>query len=167
MISGTRSKPRPHRVSLITFPAAQILDVTGPLEVFSRAARWLYDEGRAPFPPYTVEILARDAGPVRMSSGLELVAARSWRDADDVDTLLISGGIGCGEAARDTELVAWIGAQESRATRLGSICTGAMILAKTGLLNGRRATTHWNWCDVLERDHPQVEVERDALDPIP
>ncbi len=154
---------RPHRVSIVTFPDAQILDVTGPLEVFSRAARWLRDEGRARRLPYVVEILAREAGPVRMSSGLELVAARAWRDADDVDTLLISGGIGCGEAAQDAELVSWIRAQEARVTRLGSICTGAMILAATGLLDGRRATTHWNWCDALERDHPRIEVDRDAL----
>ncbi len=91
---------RCHRVSLVTFPDAQILDVTGPLEVFSRAARWLRDEGHAPELPYAVEILAREAGPVAMSSGLELVASRAWRNADDVDTLLISGGIGCEEAAR-------------------------------------------------------------------
>ncbi len=154
---------RPHRVSLITFSDAQILDVTGPLEVFSRAARWLRDEGHARKLPYVVEILAREAGPVTMSSGIELVAARAWRDADDVDTLLISGGIGCGEAARDEELVAWLREQEPRVERLGSICTGAVILAETGLLDGRRATTHWHWCDALQRDYPRVEVERDAL----
>ncbi len=159
MISGVP----PHRVSLVTFPDAQILDVAGPLEVFSRAARWLRDEGHTRTLPYRVEVLAKEAGPVAMSSGLELVAARSWRDAGDVDTLLISGGIGCDAAARDRELVAWIREREPRVARLGSICTGATILAETGLLDGRRATTHWHWCDRLESDYPRVEVERDAL----
>ncbi len=113
-----RPHRRVHRVSLATFPDAQLLAVTGPLEVFSRAARWLRDEGHARELPYAVEILAKEAGPVTMSSGLQLVAARAWRDAGDVDTLLISGGIGCGAAAKDDDLVAWIKEQAFK-RRLG------------------------------------------------
>jgi transcriptional regulator GlxA family with amidase domain len=154
---------RPHRVAALTFPGGQILDVTGPLEVFARAERWLRDEGRAGAPVYEVEVLAPAAGPVAMSSGVELVARRAFADACAIDTLLVCGGVGTDAALRDRALVAWLQRQEACVPRMASVCTGAFLLAEAGLLDGRRATTHWAWCDRLARDYPRVEVVPDAI----
>jgi transcriptional regulator GlxA family with amidase domain len=151
-----------HKVVMLAYADAQVLDVTGPLEVFARTSRWLCDHGGHAVPPYSVEITAPEAGPVRMSSGLELVAHRAWRDVDDADTLLVAGGIGYAAAA-DPELLAWLRAQSARALRIGSICTGAMLLGAAGLLEGRRATTHWAYFDRLQASAPTCKVERDAI----
>ncbi len=162
-IGTSRNFRWPHRVAMVTFPGAQILDVTGPLEVFARSARWLRDEGHTRDMCYEIELLAKEPGPIRMSSGLELVAVRALRDAGEIDTLLVCGGIGAVDAIRDGELIDWIRERYPRAARLASICTGSMILAETGLLDGLEATTHWSWCDRLARNYPMVRVQADAL----
>ncbi|HEX2464239.1 MAG TPA: helix-turn-helix domain-containing protein [Thermoanaerobaculia bacterium] len=154
---------RPHRVAALTFAGGQILDVTGPLEVFSRAERLMREEGRATEPVYQVEVLARTAGPVAMSSGIELVARRSLHTTVAIDTLIVCGGIGTDAALADRELIAWLRRQQPRVDRLASVCTGALLLAEAGLLDGRRATTHWSWCDRLARDYPRVDVVPDAI----
>lgn len=153
----------PHRVTLLAFPDAQILDVTGPLEVFSRTARWLRDTGKAHGLSYEIEVVAREAGPVRTSGGLEIVAARALADVETTDTLLVAGGIGWEGAARDAETLAWLRRLTPRVQRFGSICTGAMLLAAAGLLDGRRATTHWAYCERLADAAPGCDVEPDAI----
>jgi transcriptional regulator GlxA family with amidase domain len=152
-----------HRVVMLAFPDAQMLDVTGPLEVFSRTSRWLRDTWGRNEPAYEVEVVAAQAGPVRMSSGLELVAARSFGDVGACDTLLVAGGIGWAAAAEDAELLAWLRAMAPKVERLGSICTGALVLARAGLLDGRAATTHWAYCDRLAAMAPGCTVEPDAI----
>lgn len=161
--AANRSGATAHRVVMLAYPDAQILDITGPLEVFSRAARWLRDEGRTQKLAYSVEIVAARAGPVRMSSGLELVASRSYRQARKIDTLMVSGGIGYANACEDAALIGWLQRQQPRVQRMASICTGALILAEAGLLHGRRATTHWDYCEVLSRQHADVAVDPDAI----
>jgi transcriptional regulator GlxA family with amidase domain len=153
---------RPHRVTVLGFADAQILDITGPLEVFSRTARWLRDNGKATGLAYEIELLAREAGPLRTSGGLELTA-RAFRDAEACDTLLVAGGIGWEAAAHDGETLAWLRAMAPRVQRFGSICTGALLLAAAGLLDGRRATTHWAYCDKLAAAVASCEVEPDAI----
>jgi transcriptional regulator GlxA family with amidase domain len=152
-----------HRVAALTFPGGQILDVTGPLEVFSRADRWLRDEGRVDRKVYQVEVLARAAGPVAMSSGVEIVARRAFSGSGPIDTLLVCGGIGTTAALEDRELIAWLRRQAPRVRRVASVCTGALLLAEAGLLDGKRATTHWSWCGRLKRQYPRVEVVPDAI----
>lgn len=154
---------RPHRVIVVGFPDAQILDVTGPLEVFSRTARWLRDTGKAPDLPYAIEVVGLDAGPIRTSSGLEVVANRSFREVGACDTLLVAGGIGWAAAAHDADLLAWLRRMAPRVRRIGSICTGSLVLAAAGLLDGRRATTHWAYCDRLAQIAPRCRVEADAI----
>jgi len=154
----------PRRVVLLAYPDAQILDVTGPLEVFARSERWLRETGRARVPAYAIELVARRRGPLRMSSGLELVAQRSLAQArGPIDTFLVSGGIGCFAALRDRGLVAWIRGAAARSRRVASVCTGAFLLAEAGLLNGRRATTHWAACATLAERYPRVEVDPDPI----
>jgi transcriptional regulator GlxA family with amidase domain len=148
---------------MVGFEDAQVLDVVGPLEVFSRTARLLEDEGRTRRPAYTVEIVAESAGPFVTSSGIELVARRSWRQVRRVDTLLIAGGIGFSRLLGNRPLLDWLQRQRSRVGRLGSICTGALILGQAGLLDGGSATTHWAYCDQLAENCPETSVEPDAL----
>lgn len=152
-----------HRVVMLAYPDAQMLDVTGPLEVFSRASRWLADTWGRNEAAYEVEMVAPEAGPVRMSSGLELVARRAYRDVAACGTLLVAGGIGCGAAARDAALLDWLRAMEPRVGRFGSVCTGALVLAAAGLLDGHPATTHWAWCDRLAELAPGCDVQPDAI----
>jgi len=152
-----------HRVAMLAYDGAQILDITGPLEVFARTSRWLQDNGRCKEPVYEVEIVKDQAGLVTTSSGLQLVANRSWRDVRVVDTLLVTGGIGYLAAADNVPLLKWIVKQSRTAERVGSICTGAFVLAAAGLLDGESATTHWGYCDKLSAFCPATSVEPDAI----
>lgn len=153
--AGTR------RVVMLTFPQAQVLDVMGPLEVFDYAGRYAGSPGR---PAYSVEIVAARQGPVRMSSGLEIVAARSLSGVrGPIDTLMVCGGIGAAEAAADPKLIAWIQKTARRARRVVSICNGTHLLAEAGLLDGKRATTHWMYAEFLAESYPQVTVEPDRI----
>jgi transcriptional regulator GlxA family with amidase domain len=148
---------------MLGFPQAQVLDVTGPLEVFARTARWLVEHRGARHPPYVTEFVAARAGPVAMSNGLELVAGRRYADVRDADTLLVAGGIGWEMATKDRALLAWLKAQAGRVRRLGSICNGALLLAAAGLLDGKPATTHWAYLDRLAAMAPRARIDRDAL----
>ena len=133
----------PHSVAMVAFSDAQILDVVGPLEVFSRAARLLSDEGRRGPAPYTVEILARSRGTIVTSSGIGLVVSRSFRQVrSGIDTLFVAGGRGVEGALHDDGLIRWLQRISRRVGRLASVCTGAFILAEAGLLDGKRAATH-------------------------
>jgi len=146
------------RVWITVFPDVQTLDVTGPLEVFSLANRV------AGAPRYAVSIVAAKRGAVASSSGLTLVAQRGLAElTGSVDTLLVAGGVGSRAAMRDARLVAWIARTARRARRVASVCTGAFLLAEAGVLDGRRATTHWSLCEGLQRRFPAVRVERDPI----
>ena len=153
----------PHSVAMLVYPQAQILDITGPLEVFARTARWLRDHAGLAKSAYEVELIAMNRGPVTTSGGLQLVATRSIREKRRIDTLLVSGGVGHENAARNTAMLAWLRARARDVERLGSICNGALILARAGLLDGRSVTTHWAWCERLAAAAPRARVNADAL----
>ena len=142
---------RPHHVVMVAYPDAQILDVTGPLEVFSRASRWMQDHGIRRDLAYRVEVVAPRAGAFSTSSGVRLVAERSYREVARADTLLVAGGRGQAAARGDAELLAWLTRMTARVPRFGSVCTGALILAACGLLEGRSATTHWAYLEELHQ----------------
>lgn len=143
--------PRP--IAILAVPGAQTLDVVGPAEVFQTAS--LIAGGDA----YAVEVVAPAEGPLATSS-VSLVADRSVADCDGpLDTLLVAGGTGTREAVGDRAVVDWIRAAAARSRRIASVCTGAFLLAEAGLLDGRRATTHWAYCGMLARRYPAVEVD--------
>jgi transcriptional regulator GlxA family with amidase domain len=154
------------RIVVVAYPDAQTLDVTGPLEIFAAAAKRIAaerDDGQGA-PAYTTEVVAPRAGAVRMSSGLEIVAARSIHAVEGpIDTLIVAGGEGSRTVRKDAEVLDWLREIAPRPRRLASVCTGALVLAEAGLLDGRRATTHWAWCDALARLHPAIDVDPDSI----
>jgi len=152
------------RIAMLAFPDVQVLDVMGPLEVFSRASRWLCDNGRRNTHAYRVEIIGPQRGPFLTSSGLRLYADHGIEDAGrDIDTLLIAGGPGVWEYRSNRPMLRWIRGQSGRVRRMASICTGAFLLAEAGLLKGKRATTHWHHCDRFVREFPDVKMEPDTI----
>ena len=149
---------------MVAFPSVQILDVTGPLEVFSRTTRWLRDERVIAHDAYSVEVVAAKRGPLTCSSGVRLIAERSISQVRGrIDTLMIAGGIGANDALADRALIEWIRRTVPNVRRLCSVCTGAFLLAEAGLLDGRVATTHWRGCETLARRYPKIKVESDPI----
>lgn len=154
---------RTRRVVMLGYPDAEILDIAGPLEVFSECTRWLRGKGISREPAYAIEVVGLRAGPFVTTSGVRLVAERSFIDVADADLLLISGGRGCNVVAGDKRVLQWIRRLASRGTPVGSVCTGALILARAGLLDGRSATTHWSATEQLARAGPGITVRSDAI----
>ena len=145
------------RVVILAFEGAQNLDVTGPYEVFSIA-------GRITRRPYAVEIVAPGGGALRMNSGLTIVPDRATSAVrGQVDTLLVAGGDGVFAAAEDERVVRWVARTAGRSRRVASVCTGAFLLARAGLLDGRRAATHWAFAAKLQRAYPDVEVDSESI----
>jgi transcriptional regulator GlxA family with amidase domain len=156
--SGEAVAPSHEReVVLVTFEAAQVLDVTGPLEVFSSASRFV------PAARYVTRVVTTGGGPVRASCGLELASTPLGDVAGPVDTLLVAGGADMDAAVADTELLAHVRRLATGARRVTSVCSGAFVLAAAGLLAGRRATTHWAECGLLGDTYADVTVDPDAI----
>ncbi|HVJ53140.1 MAG TPA: helix-turn-helix domain-containing protein [Aliidongia sp.] len=157
----------PHHLSkrvLVLAPApAQLLDLAGPAEVFAQAVRLssgsLYE--------IEVSVVPLPSGLRTTSSGVPLSAGRSLPDliADDrpLDTLILAGGEGARSRADEPDLRAAVSLLAGRARRVASVCTGAFVLAATGLLDGKRAVTHWRWCQLLARTYPRIRVEPDPI----
>jgi transcriptional regulator GlxA family with amidase domain len=151
------STSQPRRVVLLAFPDVQILDVTGPSEVFAIADRICSGA-------YSIELVAPGAGELQSSGSLRLVADRDIEHCTGpIDTLLVAGGLGVRAAMEDRPLLDWLAAAAARSRRVASVCTGAFLLAQAGLLDGRRATTHWSACRRLAEDYPSVQVELDSI----
>lgn len=154
---------RERNVVMVTYPDAHILDVVGPLEILT-GTKFFIPEGPE---PYRVTVLANEAGAVETTSGLTVTAHQSFADAstdtDPIDMLIVSGGHGTADALNDAQLMEYVRSAALRSKRIVSICTGAMVLAEAGILDGKRASTHWWWCPVLERKYPKVTVDRDAI----
>ncbi|MFF8914324.1 GlxA family transcriptional regulator [Streptomyces sp. NPDC015032] len=141
-------------VLVVLYDGVQSLDVTGPVEVFAGVSHFA---GAG----YELRTASRDGAPVRTSSGLSLVPDGSLADAEPPHTLLVPGGQSTGTP--DPSLVDWLRAHAPQAERLVSVCTGALLLAAAGLLDGHRVTTHWTVCDHLARSYPAVEVDPDPI----
>jgi transcriptional regulator GlxA family with amidase domain len=151
------------QVVILLYPGVQSLDVTGPLEVFAGARRLIEATGRAA-PTYEIRTISRDGARVETSSGITITPDGSLRDAlIDIDTLLVPGGQGLEDAAADSALIDWIAHAALSARRTVSVCTGAFLLARAGLLDGRRATTHWASAAALALMYPNVRVDPDPI----
>jgi transcriptional regulator GlxA family with amidase domain len=151
----------PRRIEVLAFPDVQMLDVAGPVQVFAdanhQAAR-----PHAPF-AYGIRVIAPEGAQIRATSGLAFATEALPDPAEPLDTLIVAGGQGVMRAAEDASLVEWLKVRAGVARRTASVCTGAFLLAATGLLDQRRAVTHWEKCDELSRRHPAVTVEPDPI----
>jgi transcriptional regulator GlxA family with amidase domain len=154
----------PRRVVILAFPQVQILDVTGPSEVFCLAERARASERCDQSPRYAVELVAPRAGELQSSGALRLVADQAIESCHGpIDTLLVAGGLGVRDAIRDDDLIRWLQSAAERSRRVASVCTGAFLLARACLLEGRRATTHWSACERLAQAYPSVRVQPDSI----
>ncbi|HYF25307.1 MAG TPA: DJ-1/PfpI family protein [Baekduia sp.] len=137
------------RVLVLVGDGLQPLDAVGPVEVLHRAGG------------YATTVVAAGGGPVGSPSGLALGAAALPDPDEPADTLLVAGGEWTRSPGHAT--LDWVRAQAAHSRRTTSVCTGAFVLAAAGLLDGRRATTHWAWCDALARRYPRVDVRPDPI----
>ena len=150
-------------VGIFIFDDVEVLDFAGPFEVFSRTRTVAGAESRrsddsAPFEVFTV---ARTRDTVTAIGGLKVVPHGSWADAPAIDILVVPGGFGTRGLLQDEPALTWIRETAARASQVTSVCTGALLLAKVGLLHGKRATTHWAGLDLLASIDPTIHVQRE------
>jgi transcriptional regulator GlxA family with amidase domain len=162
MPKSPRSSPNQIRViEVLTFPAVQLLDITGPVQVFASANDVIADAGGTP--PYRLRLVTQGEQGVVSSAGVTLATGPLSRSSEALDTLLVAGGQGVEAAAANPALVDWLRRRAAQARRVASVCTGAFLLAAAGLLDGRRAVTHWKDCARLAQRFPAVRVEPDPI----
>ncbi len=142
-------------VGFVIFPGLQILDATGPIAAFEVG-------GRVARQPYAIRLFARDAGLVRSTSGVSL-PAEAFAAPEGLDTLVVAGGDGTNAAAQDPAVLDFVRSQAGRVRRVASVCSGTFVLAAAGLLDGRRATTHWGRSADFAKAYPQVRLEADRI----
>ncbi len=145
------------KVVFVVFDQIQLLDLTGPLDVLSTTTRLF------PHTNYETTVASVGGGMVASSAGLTFDTKALPSLRGPVDTLVVVGGIGTPSALRDPSLLRSIRRLADRSTRIASVCSGAFLLAEAGLLDGRRATTHWQWCNALADRYPKTTVEPNAI----
>jgi len=151
-------------VGILLFDDVEVLDFAGPFEVFSRTrlvagAASRRSEESAPFQVFTV---AETPGPVTATGGLRVLPHHTFADAPAIDLLVVPGGFGARRLLERNTVLDWIRAQAEGARHVTSVCTGSLLLARAGLLAGRRATTHWSALDALAALDPTISVQADA-----
>jgi transcriptional regulator GlxA family with amidase domain len=150
-------------VGILIFDDVEVLDFAGPFEVFSRTRTVAGADSRrtddsAPFRTFTV---ARTGDVITAIGGLKVVPHYAWADAPPIDILVVPGGFGTRALLHDEAALSWIRETAGRSRQVTSVCTGALLLAKIGLLQGKRATTHWAGLDLLASIDPTIHVQRD------
>jgi transcriptional regulator GlxA family with amidase domain len=146
-------------IAILAMPDVQLLDVSGPLDVFAEANR------QTGVPAYRLLVVGSAPGSIRSSSGVRLVPDRVIGEAvdEEIDTLLVAGSPSAAVVRPDPAVVAWLRRTAPATRRFGSVCAGAFLLAATGLLDGRRITTHWASARPLVERYPSITVEADAI----
>jgi transcriptional regulator GlxA family with amidase domain len=153
------------RIAFIGFEGFQLLDIAGPVEVFSKANLHMPEIAAQPF-RYELVIASPHGGMITSSSGLPIAGTLPWRELDaDIDTILVSGGPepALRAVAAETDILAWLVGRAPQTRRVASVCSGAFLLGACGLLDNRRATTHWSSTGALEAMLPKTEVVPDAI----
>ncbi|MBI2256057.1 MAG: DJ-1/PfpI family protein [Proteobacteria bacterium] len=154
----TQRRRSPREIVMFIYPDAHLLDISGPMSLFAAANDF------AGYAAYDVSLAAARAGNVMTSAGIALCASRRiGRVMAGIDTLLVAGGIGIDAQLKERHVIGWLKRQAPHCRRVASVCSGALLLAEAGLLDGRRAVTHWVRCDQLSADYPQVTVEYDPI----
>jgi transcriptional regulator GlxA family with amidase domain len=149
--------PRTREILVLAVEGCESLDVMGPVEVFDYAARQVPGA-------YRIRVVGPSTeGWITMSNGIGIKVDPLPDPVPRHDTLVIAGGMGARAAVDDQEVLDWIVRASKKAKRTTSVCTGAYLLAAAGLLDDRRATTHWEWCDGLAENYPEVRVDPDPV----
>jgi transcriptional regulator GlxA family with amidase domain len=148
------------RIEILAFDNAQLLDITGPLQVFTSANETAHEPDQPK--PYKAIVVAEKTQ-TQTSSGLSLITTPLTDTDTPLDTLIIAGGWGVNKACENLELIEWVRRRATNARRIASVCSGAFLLAEAGLLDGRRAATHWNRCKEFAKRFPQVKLEPDPI----
>ncbi len=151
---------RTRHVVVIAFPGVQPLDVVGPVEVFAGASRVMQELGKEA--AYRISLASTSGGTVWSDSGVGL-STIPLPDAEEIDTLVLSGGNGVLEARGDATLLDWIKESAPGSRRVATVCTGSFLGAEAGLLHGRRVTTHWASARRLASEFPSVSVHADPI----
>jgi transcriptional regulator GlxA family with amidase domain len=149
------------RIDVLAFTDVQLLDVAGPLQVFASVNDIARTRGLPA--PYLPRVVAPSGASVVASAGLGLLTHPLPTAQEPSDTLIVAGGSGVHAMSRDAQLVAWLREHAARSRRVASVCTGAFLLAAAGLLDERRAVTHWTRCTELAQRYPAVRVEADPI----
>ena len=151
-------------VGILIFDNVEVLDFAGPLEVFSRTRLVPGPESRRSedSAPFDVFSLAASTEAVTATGGLRIVPHHDFASAPSIDLLVVPGGFGTRTLLNDEPVIDWIREIAGKAELVTSVCTGALLLAKAGLLAGKRATTHWGALDLLAQVDPTVRIERDT-----
>lgn len=147
-------------VGIFIFDEVEVLDFAGPFEVFSRTRLLKGAESRrsndsAPFNPFTVSI---DTKPLSATGGLKIIADYTFNNFPKIDILIVPGGYGTRTLLNNEILLKWIKAVSDKANITASVCTGSLLLAKAGLLEGKRATTHWGAIEALKSISKDIQV---------
>ena len=156
---------RTRRVLLLAGPGTEILDLVGPFQVFTRAAEMFSRQNPRSLPIYSVEVITTSSPTsVVTNCGLRIAAHKTFRQVrGEIDTMLIAGGSAIENDEIGPEAVQWIKKVAEGIRRIGSVCTGAMLLARAGLLDGRKVTTHWRWCEFLAKKCPRADVNPNPI----
>jgi transcriptional regulator GlxA family with amidase domain len=164
-VKRSSESDRTQRILLLAAEGSQILDVVGPIQIFTRAKELLLQRNPVSSPIYSpLVVTCSRRRSIVTNCGLRLSAHKTFREIrGDVDTLLVAGGTAIESDRPGVELVRWIRNMAGRTRRIGSVCTGAMLLARAGLLDGRRATTHWKWCERLKARYPHIGVDPNPI----
>jgi len=149
----------------VAAPGTEILDLVGPLQVFARGSDMYCRANPGARPIYSVEVASISSRrSLTANCGLSFAAHKTFREVrGKVDTLLVAGGDAIEQNKIDLKAVRWLKRIARRTRRVGSVCTGAMLLARAGLLDGRQATTHWNWCEILIKRAPRADVDPNPI----
>jgi transcriptional regulator GlxA family with amidase domain len=152
---------KPLRVGLIGYNGVQALDLIGPADAFTNVEIET-DNGKRQ-PGYEVVVIAAGGKPFRSEAGICFQAQATFRNAPPLDTLIIPGGKGSRDARISKPISKWITTRAARVRRIASVCTGIYILARTGLLDGRKVTTHWRFAGDVARCFPKLDIDPNAL----
>jgi transcriptional regulator GlxA family with amidase domain len=156
MVRPRSSRAAARTIAFLVFPDFMLLDAAGPISAFEMPRHGLKP------PPYALRVIAADPGPVRSTSGA-LMIAEPLSAAGRIDTLIIAGGRGTLEAAKDARVLDFVRAQAASARRVCSVCSGAFVLGAAGLLDGRRATTHWARTQQFSDMFPRAKFDPDCI----
>ncbi|MBX9746694.1 MAG: GlxA family transcriptional regulator [Hyphomonadaceae bacterium] len=155
MSKKPRFPPKPRTIAVMLFPGFQILDAAGPIAAFEIASEFVPSA-------YRIRTVAGAAGAIASSAGVAM-PAEAMSGQRGIDTLIVVGGGGTRVAIRDVALISAIKRLDSRTPRVASVCSGAFLLAQAGLLDGKRATTHWRRAAQFRQLFPNVQLEPDSI----